>query len=342
MGLEEHDALIAADRAWRMQMGLLLTALPLTVLLAWRTGRRLIAQPIERLEAGVSRLTDGDFSAQVHPEDNIAELRRLAIAFNGLSAALTDRDQRLAVARNDLAERNQELAVANEDLARFAYAASHDLRAPLNSMQGLLRAVCDQAHRLDVEERAFLMQAWNMTLRMRELADAVVHIAALADTEMNAVEIDLNRVAQNALDDLQADMAACAATVQLASLPTVTCNPTLIGQVMQNLLSNAIKFRREGVPPHVAIRAAETSNAWRVEVADNGVGIAADDHTRIFDMFQRLHSCRERDGAGLGLTLCQKIVHRHGGDIGVTSQPGVGSTFWFTLPKENEHDRHAA
>jgi signal transduction histidine kinase len=108
---------------------------------------------------------------------------------------------------------------------------------------------------------------------------------------------------------------------------------TQLLQLFQNLLANAIKFRRAGEPPLVRLSAQAIDDGWRFEVRDNGIGIAAEYFERIFVLFQRLHGRGEYPGTGIGLALCKKIVERHGGRIGVESELGRGSTFWFTLPQ---------
>ena len=108
---------------------------------------------------------------------------------------------------------------------------------------------------------------------------------------------------------------------------------TQLVQLFQNLLANAIKFHRPGVAPRVSLSAQAGAEGWRFAVTDNGIGIAPEYFERIFALFQRLHGRTEYPGTGIGLALCKKIVERHGGHIGVESEPGRGSTFWFTLPR---------
>jgi signal transduction histidine kinase len=104
-----------------------------------------------------------------------------------------------------------------------------------------------------------------------------------------------------------------------------------LGQLLRNLIGNAIRFRRDDVRPEIEISAELAGDQWRFAIRDNGMGIDAKHYDRIFIIFQRLHG-RERAGTGIGLAVCKKIVERHGGQIWVESQPGHGSTFYFTLP----------
>ena len=124
------------------------------------------------------------------------------------------------------------------------------------------------------------------------------------------------------------------AIIECGELPAVRGDATQLLQLFQNLLANAIKFHRPGEAPRVSLSAQARPEGWRFAVTDNGIGIAAEYFERIFALFQRLHGRTEYPGTGIGLALCKKIVERHGGRIGVESEPGRGSTFWFTLPRD--------
>ncbi|MCP4224344.1 MAG: hypothetical protein GY773_13460 [Actinomycetia bacterium] len=123
-------------------------------------------------------------------------------------------------------------------------------------------------------------------------------------------------------------------TVDSTDLPTVHGNRQLLGQVIENLLSNAIKYKHPDRDVHISVSAQRHGSRWAVAVADNGLGIEARFHDRIFEMFRRLHPAGEYEGTGIGLALCRKIVERHGGEIWVESEPDEGSTFIFTIASE--------
>ena len=124
------------------------------------------------------------------------------------------------------------------------------------------------------------------------------------------------------------------ASVTASALPTVLADATQLRLVFQNLVSNAIKFRSPDRPPQVEIAADDIGDAWRFTVRDNGIGIADKHVDRIFAIFQRLHSRSDYEGTGIGLAHAKRAVQNHGGTLGVDSEEGVGSTFWFTIPKE--------
>ena len=120
-------------------------------------------------------------------------------------------------------------------------------------------------------------------------------------------------------------------TVDVGELPTVMGDPTQLARLLQNLLSNALKFRGEATP-HVTVRAERDGQFWCFSVSDNGIGFAAENASRIFEMFQRLHERGKFDGTGLGLAICKRIVEQHGGTIWAEAQDGQGSKFYFRLP----------
>ncbi|TET39950.1 MAG: hypothetical protein E3J66_07525, partial [Dehalococcoidia bacterium] len=148
-------------------------------------------------------------------------------------------------------------------------------------------------------------------------------------------QVDLNEVIQDLKDlELATLLDETKGSIHVPEpLPPVYGDPYQMHQLLQNLIGNGLKFHQEGMPPKITVRASPMEdNMIRVEVQDNGIGIDVEYHEQIFTMFKRLHSREHYGGTGIGLAVCKKIVDRHGGDIGVDSAPGKGSTFWFTLP----------
>jgi chemotaxis family two-component system sensor kinase Cph1 len=137
-----------------------------------------------------------------------------------------------------------------------------------------------------------------------------------------------------ALADLNTAITESGAVITRDPLPKVWANPGQLGQVLNNLVLNAIRFRGEAAP-RIHISAQGQGEFWRLAVGDNGIGIDAKHHDRIFIIFQRLHG-RDRPGTGIGLAICRKIVELHGGKIWVESEPDKGSTFYFTMPAHGE------
>jgi light-regulated signal transduction histidine kinase (bacteriophytochrome) len=148
------------------------------------------------------------------------------------------------------------------------------------------------------------------------------------------VAVDVRQVLERVLHDLQLEIADTDAKIHLPNvLPTVMYPAVRLTQIFSNLLSNALKFTTPGTTPEVTIGCEEQERHYRFTVGDNGIGIAPEHFGRIFEIFKRLHTREEFPGTGAGLTIVKKIVESHGGQVGVESTPGVGSTFWFTIPK---------
>src|SRR5206468_7385544 len=144
--------------------------------------------------------------------------------------------------------------------------------------------------------------------------------------------VDLQVVAAEVIDDLEAQIELAGALIHLDELPTIVADPLQMRQLLQNLISNAIKFRRANIPPEVWVTSELLDDHVHITVRDNGIGFEAQYARRIFRVFDRLHGRSEYAGTGIGLALCRKIVERHGGTIVADADPGEGATFTVTLP----------
>jgi PAS domain S-box-containing protein len=235
----------------------------------------------------------------------------------------------------DISERRrieEELRRSNEELQQFAYVASHDLQEPLRMITSYLQLLNDRyADRLDDEAREFIDFAVDGAVRMKALiSDLLTHSRVQTNQELFAA-VDMNAVVQRAQQDLANKIKETGAVIEIAPLPTVTGNFSMLAQLMQNLLSNALKFRSEDTPK-ITIGVERKLNNWVFTVRDNGIGIDLKHAKRIFIIFQRLHSRSKYTGTGIGLAICKKVVERHNGSIWVESGKGEGATFYFTLP----------
>jgi signal transduction histidine kinase len=163
------------------------------------------------------------------------------------------------------------------------------------------------------------------------LVSALLNYAQVGQETGEFDSVSMEAIVESALDNLRILILDNAVCVSHGPLPVVTGDRVLLIQLLQNLVANAIKYRRQGVPPSIQIEAALEAGMWRFAVSDNGEGIAARYQDQIFLPLKRLHGS-EVPGTGMGLAVCRKIIERHGGHISVESQPGRGSTFFFTLP----------
>jgi PAS domain S-box-containing protein len=241
-----------------------------------------------------------------------------------------------------LAKKTAELERSNADLEQFAYIVSHDLQAPLTVIAGFAELLARRSQgKLDDKAEEFIEQIQEGVRRQQHLINDLLAYSRVTTRGKEFEPVDLNAVVAQVLTDLSLLIQERGAVVSHEPLPTVMADAAQLGRVFQNLIGNALKFCREGVP-QVQIGAEPGEQEWRFWVRDNGIGIPAKDFDRIFMMFERLHDRSAYPGTGIGLAICQKIVERHGGRIWVESEPGTGSTFWFTLPEREAAPAAAA
>lgn len=190
---------------------------------------------------------------------------------------------------------------------------------------------------LDDTAQRFIAFAVDGTRRMEQLLSGLMEYSRVSTSGQDMEPVSMNEAFNKALANLWGKVVEIGGEVTAGELPTVLANATQMTQLLQNLLANAIKFRRQDVPPRVHASAKTfEENTWLFSVQDNGIGMdeAQAQSGRIFQVFQRLHTREKYEGTGIGLAICKRIVERHGGRIWVESEPGRGSTFFFTLPKD--------
>ena len=227
-----------------------------------------------------------------------------------------------------------ERARLRQEMEDFAYSASHDLQAPLRTFEGYARwLVDDYGEVLGDTGRQLCEEIIDDALHMKKLLDSLLEYSRIGRIHTQAVSVNVRGVLDRVLHDLQLEVTDTGADVQLpASLPTVMYSEVRLGQIFSNLISNALKFTN-GEAPRVSVTCEDQERYYRFAVSDDGIGIAEEHFGRIFEIFKRLHTREAYPGTGAGLTIVKKIVESNGGRIGVESAPGVGSTFWFTIPK---------
>jgi len=230
-------------------------------------------------------------------------------------------------------ERTRQLADANAELQGFAHNVAHDLRAPLRSMQGFSQALVeDYGGGLDETARDFLARISDSAARMDLLIQDLLAYAKISREELVLGPVPLGQVVADAMRQLDAVIRDTGAEITIAEpLPVVMAHRGILVQILVNLLSNAVKFVGTGIVPRIRVRAELRRGRVRLWVTDNGIGIAPEHRARIFQVFQRLHGMREYPGTGIGLAIVRRGAERMGGDAGVESEPGVGSSFWIEL-----------
>ena len=249
------------------------------------------------------------------------------------TAAVRDISDRKAVERK-LARSAEKLARSNRDLEQFAYVASHDLQAPLRSVIGFSQLLKKKyGEQFDQDGREFLEFVEGSARHMQDLINGLLAFSRVGSQGADFIEVDAEAVLREVETQLAAVIKDRGARITHDPLPRLRASRLEFNQLLQNLIGNGIKFQ-PGPEPRVHVGAKKIDGGWAFSVADQGIGISAEHQERIFQIFQRLHPPEAYEGTGIGLAVCQKIVQRHSGRIWLESQPGVGTTFHFTIKVE--------
>ncbi len=231
-----------------------------------------------------------------------------------------------------VAERTEELARANRELESFSYSVSHDLRAPLRAINGFSRILQDsEEFALSESSRDLLERIVRNTNRMGDLIDDILEYSRASQAALNRKEVDLTALAQATWDEQAVSHPA--AKVAIGRLGSVWGDAAMLRQVFDNLIGNALKYSGKREQPQVEVGASETPDSVTVFVRDNGAGFDMQYATKLFGMFQRMHTERDFPGTGVGLAIVKRIVERHGGRVWAEAAPDAGATFWFSLAK---------
>ena len=218
----------------------------------------------------------------------------------------------------------------SSDFGQLAAMAAHELQEPLRMVERYTRILAeDYKGRLDGQADELLGFAHEGARRLQDLIDGLLAFSRLDGSGRPFQRVESADLLERVVADIGPMIAESGARVTHDPLPVIEADPGQIVQLLRNLLGNALKFRG-GEPPRVHISATRLRGEWVFAVQDNGIGMAAEEAKTVFNLFARLHP--DLPGSGIGLAVCRKIVERHGGRIWVESQPGQGSTFFFTLP----------
>ena len=310
---------------------------------AWIAGDVFVLRHVRGLVAAAKKMRLGTLSARSGVEHGPGEIGELARSFDEMAAALEQQVSELQRAEGELKELNEdlekrvvnrtlELKRSNEDLEQFAYVASHDLQEPLRMIRNYLQLL-QQRYKTELDSNAhdFINFALDGSKRMNQLIHDLLAYSRVGTHGKELVLTECDQALEDALANLTVAIEESKAEVTRDSLPPVIGDEVQLTQLFQNLIGNAVKFRGEATPKvHIGVQ--RKGGEWEFTVRDNGIGIAEQDFQRIFVVFQRLHNREKYPGTGIGLSVCKKIVERHGGRIWVESKPGKGTTFHFTIP----------
>jgi DNA-binding response OmpR family regulator len=247
----------------------------------------------------------------------------------------------LRQAKSELEKSNEELLRSNDELRQFAFVASHDLQEPLRSITSFCDMLNDNYRgRLDEQADNYIERIVNAAKRMKALVTSLlIYSRVNHDEQLAFQDVDFREVVSDALANLQSSIQDAGAEIFLGEAPIIVGDRVQLVQLVQNLIGNAIMYRSDQ-PPRIQIDVQREGELWAFSVRDNGLGIAPEHHQQIFEIFKRLHGRSRYPGTGIGLAVCKRVVQRHGGQISVDSQVGIGSVFRFTIPALVEEAKH--
>jgi PAS domain S-box-containing protein len=290
-------------------------------------------EALTRVEREYKRQDGTAVFLEIHPK----LIRNAAGEVTGIRSFMMDVTER-RTAELALQKQAKELARSNAELEQFAYVASHDLQEPLRKIQAFgdrLKVKC--ADSLSDDGRDYLSRMQNAAGRMQTLIHDLLALSRVATHPHPFEAVDLHAIAFDVVSDLESRIEQMGGRVEIGALPRVLADRLQMSQLLQNLIGNGLKFHKQGHRPVVEVRAEsaveeQSTLMCRFIVQDNGIGFDAKYQDRIFQVFQRLHGRTEYEGSGIGLSICRKIVERHGGSIRAESAPGAGAKFIVTLP----------
>jgi len=342
VGIPVTSAYAAANRTMRQNSIFLGIVAVLALTAAWLASDLFVLRQVRSLVDAAQRLAHGDLKAR-SGDAGPGELGQLARSFDDMAVAMErhvgdlEKSRAETQALNEeleqrVLDRTMELRRSNEDLEQFAYVASHDLKEPLRIVKAYLELLqARHGAQLDAKAVEFVGLSLGGARRMEEFIDDLLAYSRVGRAGKAFESTDCNAAFERATANLQKAIEDTKAQITRDALPQVRGDITLLTQLFQNLISNALKFHGT-VPPQVRVTVERKGLEWEFAVRDNGIGIAPQDFERVFVVFQRLHSRDAYPGTGIGLSVCKKIVERHGGRIWVESRLGHGTTFRFTLP----------
>jgi signal transduction histidine kinase len=327
-----------SHRFWRY---ILIAAIVLLVslivaLLISSVYRHALVGPIVNLaQTAQSVSEEKNYSLRATPVEDKTEIGLLIDAFNDMLKQIQVRDQALLRAQGELEQRvqqrTQQLVAANHELEAFSYSVSHDLRGPLQTMNGFVHMLAtDYEAKLDDRAKDYLRQLRLSSRRMAELIEDLLNLSRVSTTGMQAERVDLSELAKTVASNLQSREPARQVEFVIANCPAVEGDSRLLQIMMENLLNNAWKYTSAHAQARIEFGCEKRAIGTVYFIRDDGAGFDARQADRLFKPFQRLHSEAEFPGTGIGLATVQRIVQRHGGRIWGESA-GHGATFYFAL-----------
>lgn len=295
-----------------------------------------VTRPLSELTHASESIATGDYSQRVR-EDRRDEIGRLGRTFNAMAGQVQEAQQRLEAR---VVERTARLEAANAELEAFSYSVSHDLRAPLRSIDGFSQALSeDAADRLEAKDKAYLQRVRAAAQRMGELIDDLLELSRVGRAELRREPVSLSEIGLAVAADLKraAPDRQIALDIQSGLVADGDCR--LVRIVIENLLGNAWKFTRHVAPARIELGEERVDGDRAYFVRDNGAGFDMRYMDKLFRPFQRLHGEAEFPGTGIGLATVRRIIDRHGGRAWAKGAVGAGATVYFTLPRNSVQEQ---
>jgi signal transduction histidine kinase len=328
-----------SDAAQRRLLAVIIAGLVMIAMIkigvSWLIHRDVI-KPLAKLQHSTRQVASGNSNVKfdTHIDDEIGELSSsIDVMTKSLQKSLAQFDRS-----------NRELALKNEELNAFSYSVSHDLRAPLRSMDGFASVLLDDyGEVLDKEGKDALNRIRAASQRMGCIIDDLLRLSQVTRAELNMADVDLSAMAREIAVALDSESSGQKAEWAIESGLYVRADPALMRIAMRNLLQNAWKFSSRAKRPVIRVGALERDSTTVYFVADNGVGFDPAHASGLFGAFQRLHHADDFPGTGIGLAIVKRIVLRHGGGLWAEAKEGQGATFFFSFkeskngPREQDH-----
>jgi light-regulated signal transduction histidine kinase (bacteriophytochrome) len=286
----------------------------------------IMGKRLERLIDHIIGIRHSGVLVKIVQESNGDEIDLLGEEFNQMVGRL----------QQDIELRTQvesELKRSLAELERFADVASHDLQEPLRSVASCLQLLEMQYKQtIDDQGKQLIEYAVQGSRRMKTLIKALLAYSNIGNTGLEITTCNSSEVVKEAVAEIQKDVDEAGAQINCEDLPVIQADKFRLQLLFGNIIHNAIKYAAPGRKPQINISCEKVDRSWRFAISDNGIGIEKEYYTQIFVAFKRLHTQEEHEGSGIGLAICRRIIEQHNGRIWVKSEPGKGSTFYFSIP----------